>query len=131
MPKSQTKYIDAYVLVVPKDKVAQYKKVAKQGGDLWIKHGALAYKECMGDDLSPDMGGFPYLQFPKMAKAKPDETVWYSFIEYKSKAHRDQVNKKVMKEMEKQHKDKPDHMDDMPFDSKRMAYGGFKVVVSC
>ena len=93
-----------------------------------MKFGALDYKECMGDDLSPNMGGVSGLTFPKMVNAKKDEKVWFSYVTYKSKARRDQVNKKVMAEMEKKaekYKDKA-----MPFDMKRMAYGGFKVVVS-
>ena len=123
------KYIDGFVFVVPKKKVPEYKKMAQLGAKIWKKFGALDYKECMGDDLAPKMkGGMKHLLFPKMAKAKPDETVWFSYIVYKSKKHRDQVNAKVMKEMEKEmkeYKDKP-----MPFDMKRFAYGGFEVVVS-
>ncbi len=126
--KQTAAYVDGFVLVVPKKKVAEYRSMAQEGGKIWIKYGALDYKECMGDDMSPNMGGMPGLTFPKMAKVKKGETVWFSYITYKSRAHRDQVNKKVMAEMDKQaekYKDKP-----MPFDMKRMAYGGFKVVVS-
>jgi len=104
--------------------------MADEAGKIWMKHGALAFRECMSEDLNPDMGGYEFLPFTKMTKLKPDETVWFSYIEYKSKAHRNSVNKKVMKEMEKQYKDKPDHAKDMPFDIKRMAYGGFKVEVN-
>jgi uncharacterized protein YbaA (DUF1428 family) len=122
------KYVDGYVLVVPKKKVAEYKKMARIGARVWKKYGALEYMECMGEDLKPKMAGAPaFMNFPKMAKAKPNETVWFSFIVFKSKKHRDQVNAKVMKAMEKemaQFKDTP-----MPFDMKRMAYGGFSVIV--
>jgi len=121
----KSQYVDGFVLVVPKKKVAAYKKIAAIAGKMWMKHGALEYKECIGDDLNPK---WAKLTFPKMTKLKPSETVWFSFITYKSKAHRDAVNKKVMKDMDKQsekYKNMP-----MPFDMKRMAYGGFKVEVN-
>src|SRR3989344_758364 len=102
MAKYQTKYVDGFVLVVPKKKAAEYRKMAQGAEKIWMKHGALDYKECMGDDLSPNTGGMPALTFPKMVKAKKNETVWFSYITYKSRAHRDQVNKKVMAEMDKQ-----------------------------
>ncbi len=117
-------YVDGFVLVVPKNKVAAYKKMATEGAKIWKKYGALDYKECMIDDAKPKMVAFT---FPQMTKLKKGETVWFSYITFKSRAHRDQVNKKVMAEMEKQPSDK-DFV--MPFDMKRMAYGGFKVVVS-
>ena len=118
-------YVDGFVLVVPKRNVAQYRKMASEGARMWKKFGALDYKECVLDDAKPKWVTFT---FPKMAKVKPGETVWFSYITYKSKAHRDQVNKKVMAEMDKQYKDKKNAP--MPFDMKRMAYGGFKVVVN-
>ena len=122
------KYVDGFVLVVPKNKVAEYKKMADEGKQMWMKHGALEYMECMGEDLVPKaMGGMKPLAFTKMTKAKPDETVWFSFIVYKSRKHRDEVNKKVMDEMTEAYKDQKDMP--MPFDMKRMAYGGFEVVV--
>jgi uncharacterized protein YbaA (DUF1428 family) len=100
--------------------------MAQMGAKMWKKHGALDYKECVGDDLKPDMGGMPIMSFLRLAKPKRGETVVFSYILYKSRAHRDAVNKKVMKEMEKSmDKDMP-----MPFDMKRMAYGGFKVIVA-
>lgn len=126
--KNKTTYVDGFVLVVPKNKVAAYRKMATEGRDMWMKHGALDYKECMGDDLNPYNGGMQILTFTKLANAKKNETVWFSYITYKSRAHRDQVNKKVMAEMSKDadmHKDMV-----MPFDMKRMAVGGFKVEVS-
>lgn len=123
-----SKYVDGFVLVVPKNKAEEYKKMAKMGAESWMKHGALQYMECMGEDLIPkEMGGTKPLAFTEMTKTKPDETVWFSFIVFKSKEHRDEVNAKVMEEMNKQmenYKDMP-----MPFDTKRMAYGGFEVAV--
>lgn len=122
------KYVDGFVLVVPKDKVQEYTKMATEGRDMWMKHGALEYYECKGDDLLPkEMGGMKQLAFTELAKTKADETVWFSFIVYKSKQHRDEVNKKVMDEMSEKYKDAKDFS--MPFDMKRMAYGGFSVEV--
>lgn len=121
------KYVDGFVLVVPKNKVAEYKKMAKEGAATWMKYGALQYFECMGEDLvTKDMGGMKALEFTSMAKAKPTETVWFSFIVFKSKKHRDEVNAKVMEAMEKAMGDKEMTM---PFDMKRMAYGGFQAEV--
>ncbi|HLC56029.1 MAG TPA: DUF1428 domain-containing protein [Candidatus Nanoarchaeia archaeon] len=120
-------YVDGFVLVVPKKNTKAYQKMANAGGKMWKKYGAIGYFECMGDDLNPNMGGMKVLTFPKMAKVKKDETVWFSFIIYKSKKHRNEVNAKVMKDPsmnEANWKDKP-----MPFDVKKMAYGGFKVMV--
>jgi alkaline phosphatase len=122
------KYVDGFVLVVPKDKVAEYKQMAKEGAAMWKKYGALEYMECMGEDLAPKaMDGMKPLAFTEMAKVKNAETVWFSFVVYKSRKHRDEVNAKVMKQMEKE-KDKYKNMQ-MPFDMKRMAYGGFEVAV--
>ena len=122
------KYVDGFVLVVPKNKVSEYKKMAEEGGKMWKKFGALEYFECIGDDLNPkSMDGMKPLTFTKLANAKSDETVWFSFVVYNSKKHRDQVNAKVMKEMMKDPKSKDMSM---PFDIKKMAYGGFKVEVS-
>ena len=122
------KYVDGFVLVVPKNKAKDYKKMAKEGAYMWMQHGALEYYECRGDDLKPKaMDGMKPLAFTKMTKAKPNETVWFSFVVYKSKKHRDEVNKKVMDEMSEKYKDQKDTQ--MPFDMKRMAYGGFSVEV--
>lgn len=120
------KYVDGFVLVVPKDKVEEYTKMAFEGRDMWMRHGALEYYECKGDDLEPkDMGGMKPLAFTELAKANADETVWFSFIVFRSKQHRDEVNKKVMDEMNEKYKDAKDIT--MPFDMRRMAYGGFSV----
>jgi uncharacterized protein YbaA (DUF1428 family) len=125
MKKQKQNYVDGFVLVVPKSKVAAYKKMAEEGKKIWMKHGALDYKECMIDDPNPPMVAFT---FDKMTKLKKGETVWFSYITYKSRTHRDQVNKKVMAEMEKKYTEK--NTPPMPFDMKRMACAGFKVVVS-
>ena len=115
-------YVDGFVFVVPKKNIRDYKKMASDAAKVWKKFGALSYFECMGDDLQPKM---VKLTFPKLTKLKPNETVWFSFITFKSKSHRDSVNKKVMKYFEKDFdKDKP-----MPFDMDRMTYGGFKTIV--
>ena len=122
------KYVDGFVLVVSKEKVQEYTKMASEGRDMWIKHGALEYYECMGDDLkAQEMGEMRALTFPELAKANKDETVWFSFIIFESKQHRDEVNKKVMDEMNEKYSDAKDFI--MPFDMRRLAYGGFEVVV--
>lgn len=124
-----TNYVDGYVLVVPRDKAEEYKKMAKEGNSLWMKHGALTYFECKGDDLAPkEMGDMKTRGFKELANAKENEDVWFSFITFKSKEHRDEVNAKVMEEMNKQadqYKNIP-----MPFEMSRMAMGGFTVEVS-
>ena len=124
-------YVDGFLLVVPKNKVPEYIKLAEDAKKLWLKHGALAYKECAGDDLNPTppegMEEMRPLSFVTAVKAGADETVWFSFIVFKSREHRDKVNAKVIEEMKKEmagHKDMP-----MPFDMKRVFYGGFKVEV--
>lgn len=122
------KYVDGFVLVVPKDKVEEYKKMAEGGRDTWIRYGALEYYECRGDDLAPqEMGGERALAFPEMIGATSEDTVWFSFIVFKSKEHRDEVNAKVMEEMSKKMEGNKDVS--VPFDMKRMAYGGFQVEV--
>lgn len=115
-------YVDGFVVPLPKKSVATYRRIAKMASKVWREHGALDYYECIGDDLDIKM----MVPFPRMAKVKPGETVVLAWIRYKSRAHRDRVNAKVMKDprMLKMCK-KP-----MPFDCKRMAYGGFKVLVS-
>lgn len=114
-------YVDGFVIPVAKGKVAEYKKMAAWGKKMWMKHGALQYFECVGDDLA----GMPECDnFTTLAKLKPSETVFFSFIIYKNKAHRNAVNKKVMAEMKT--KAMPASM---PFDLKRMAYGGFKTLI--
>lgn len=122
------KYVDGFVVVVPRNHEKEYIKMAEEGREVWMKHGALEYFECKGDDLVPkDMGGGKAREFPEMVSAKENEDVWFSFIIYKSKEHRDEVNKKVMAEMDEKYKDHPGNV--MAFDIKRMAYGGFEVRV--
>ncbi len=122
------KYVDGFVFVVHKDKVAEYTKMASEGRDVWMKHGALEYYECKGDDLkAQETGPMKTITFPELAKAGGDETVWFSFIVFNSKEHRDEVNKKVMAEMDEKYKDAKDFV--MPMDMQRMAYGGFSVEV--
>lgn len=113
-------YVDGYVLPVPRKKLNAYVRMARMGEEVWRRHGALDYKECIGDDLKTKWGS----TFSRMMKLKPGETVVFSYIVFKSRAHRDRVNAKVMKEMAKAAMPK-----DMPFDVKRMVYGGFKVSV--
>lgn len=122
------KYVDGFVLVVPKGKEAEYEEMAKLGKDSWMKHGALQYFECRGDDLKPqEMGDQKSRAFAEMAGANDDENVWFSFIIFESKEHRDEVNKKVMAEMDESYSDQTDF--EMPNDMKKMAYGGFEAVV--
>ena len=118
------KYVDGFVLVVPKKNLAAYKKMAKEGGKTWKECGALDYKECMIDDKAPE---HVTLTFEKMIKAKPDEVVFFSFITFHSKAHRNQVNKKVMAYFDKKYANAKETA--MPFDMKRMAYAGFTAFV--
>lgn len=123
-----TKYVDGYVLPVQKKKLGEYRRMAEAAGKVWKKYGALEYFECVGDDLDPKMEGMKFLKFPQTVKAKPGETVVFSFVVFKSRSHRDSVNAKVMKDPvmnDPKYKDKP-----MPFDVKRMAYGGFKTIVN-
>lgn len=118
-------YVDGFIIPIPRKNTAAYKKMASEGCKVWKKFGALDYKECMLDDATPP---FVTLTFPKMAKVKPGEVVWFSFIVFKSKAHRDSVNKKVMEYFSKKYGAEMSKA--MPFDMKRFAFGGFKVLVS-
>jgi uncharacterized protein YbaA (DUF1428 family) len=116
------RYVDGFVIPVPKKNLASYRTIARRAGKIWREHGALEYRECVGDDL--EIKGV--LPFPRGLRIKRGETVLFSWIVYKSKAHRDRVNAKVMKDprtaaMMKGVK--------MPFDVKRMCYGGFRVLV--
>jgi uncharacterized protein YbaA (DUF1428 family) len=115
-------YVDGFVLPVPKKKLKAYAKMAEYAGKIWKEHGALEFRECAGDDLKTKWG----VPFTKMIKLKPGETVMFSFIVFKSRAHRDQVNAKVMKD-ERLKKEMEEA--EMPFDVKRMVYGGFKTIV--
>jgi uncharacterized protein YbaA (DUF1428 family) len=114
------RYVDGFLLPIPKKNVQAYKKIAAAAGKIWREHGALEYRECIGDDLNVKVGA----AFPKQLKLKPGETVVFSWIVYKSKAQRDRVNAKVLKDPRIEMEGTP-----MPFDVKRMAYGGFEVLV--
>jgi len=114
------RYVDGFVMPVPKKNIAAYRKMAALGGKVWKKHGALAYFECVGDDLDVKFG----LPFTKGIGTKKGETVVFSWIVYKSRAHRDRVNAAVMKDPLMQVPPKK-----MPFDCARMLYGGFKAIV--
>ena len=122
------KYIDGFVLVIPKGKESEYQKMAEEGRDSWMKHGALQYFECRGDDLKQqEMGDLKSRDYKEMSGAGEDENVWFSFIVFESKEHRDEVNKKVMDEMTELYSEQTDF--EMPNDMKKMAYGGFAVAV--
>jgi uncharacterized protein YbaA (DUF1428 family) len=114
-------YVDGFVLAVPKRKMNAYVQLSRAAGKIWREHGALEYRECVGDDLEIKMG----VPFPRLARVKPGETVVFSWITYKSRAHRDRVNAKVMKDP----RIAKAMAQPMPFDMKRMAMGGFKVLV--
>ncbi len=122
------KYVDGFVLVVPKGKEADYQKMAEDGKASWMKHGALQYFECKGDDLiQHEMGDQKSRDYKEMAGAGADDNVWFSWILFDSKEHRDEVNKKVMAEMEEAYNDQSSF--EMPNDMQKMAYGGFEVLV--
>jgi len=116
-------YVDGFVLPVAKKKLAAYKRMAQKASRIWKEYGALDYKECVGDDLNVKMG----LPFPRAIKNKSGETIVFAYILYKSRAHRDSVCARMMRDP------RIAEMCDsknMPFDMKRMLYGGFKVMVS-
>lgn len=113
-------YIDGFIVPVPKKNVAKYRRQARAFGKIWKKHGALEYVECIADDVKPGK----WTSFPKSVKLKPNEVVFFSWIIFKSKKHRDATNKRVMKDPRSM-----PLMQDMPFDGKRLIYGGFKRVV--
>jgi uncharacterized protein YbaA (DUF1428 family) len=121
MSKNIVKYVDGFVIPILKKNLPAYRRIAVAAGKIWRDHGALDYKECVGDDLQTKYG----MPFPRLAKLKRGETVLFSYIGYKSRAHRDRVNAKVMKDprMDKMPKT-------MPFDMKRMVFAGFKVLVA-
>jgi uncharacterized protein YbaA (DUF1428 family) len=116
-------YADGFVIPILKTNLAKYRRIASKAGKVWMEHGALAYYECVGDDLTPKG---VVATFPRTVKVKPGETVIFSWILYRSRAHRDSVNKKVMADPRL-----ADMMDpkDSPIDMKRMVMGGFKVLV--
>jgi uncharacterized protein YbaA (DUF1428 family) len=114
-------YVDGFVVPVPKKKVQAYRRLAQKAGKVWREHGALEFRECIVDDVKVGK----LTSFPRSVKLKPSETLIFSWITYKSRAHRDRVNAKVMKDKRIAGMD----LKLMPFDAKRMIYGGFKVIV--
>ncbi|WP_312163257.1 DUF1428 family protein [Phenylobacterium sp.] len=113
-------YVDGFILAVPKANIEAYKEIARKAGAIWKEYGALAYVECVGDDT-------PYgevTSFPRAVQAKDDEIVVFSWIVYNSRAQRDEINAKVMADPRM-----PDDPDKMPFDGKRMIFGGFESFV--
>lgn len=114
-------YVDGFVVVCPKKNIDAYRRISRKAGKIWKEYGALDYKECVADDIAVKFG----TPFGKLAKLKPGETVIFSWISYKSKKQRDAVNKKVMADPRLSNMGP----DTMPFDMKRMTYGGFKVIV--
>jgi uncharacterized protein YbaA (DUF1428 family) len=116
------RYIDGFVLPIRKKRVKEYRRMAEKAGKIWRKHGALEFRECVGEDLKVQMG----VSFRRRIKVKRGETVVFSWITYKSRAHRDRVNAKVMKDPRMKKMMAPKSM---PFNVKRMAYGGFSVIV--
>ena len=116
------KYVDGFLLAVPKKKLEAYRKIATKAGKIWMEYGALQYVECAADDVPSGK----VTSFPKSVKLKPNEVVCFSFIVYKSRKHRDTVNAKVMKDPAMT----PPPEGAMPFDMKRMLYGGFKTLVN-
>jgi uncharacterized protein YbaA (DUF1428 family) len=114
-------YVDGFIVPVPKKKLEAYRRLARLAGKVWRDHGALDFKECIADDVKKGKS----TSFPRSVKLKPSETVVFSYILYKSRAHRDRVNAKAMKDKRLAGMD----MKSMPFDGKRMILGGFKVIV--
>ena len=115
-------YVDGFALTVPKKRVAEYKKLATLAKKVWREHGALDYRECVGEDLKTKMG----VPFGKLLKAKPTETVVFAWITFKSRKHRDAVNKKVMADPRMENACDPNNP---PFDMKKFSYGGFETLV--
>ncbi len=111
-------YVDGFVIPVPQARLADYRRLARKAGRIWLEHGALEYVECVADDVKPGK----HTSFPQAVKLKPGEVVVFSWIRYRSRAHRDRVNARVMADPRLQRM----AASDMPFDGKRMFFGGFK-----
>jgi uncharacterized protein YbaA (DUF1428 family) len=112
-------YVDGFLLAVPKKNLAKYRAMAKKAGKIWMEHGALSYVECVADDVKSGK----WTSFPQAVKLKPGEVVCFSWATYKNRKERDRVVKKVMSDP------RLEGMKDMPFDGKRMMWGGFKPIV--
>lgn len=117
-------YVDGYVIPIAEEEVPRYREMAEDACERWMEHGALDYKECVAEDLEPEIGGEQLGGFEAMAGLRPDETVIFAWIVFASREHRDEVNAKVMEEYEQMTEE-----EEMPFDTKRMAYAGFDVIV--
>lgn len=115
-------YVDGFVVPVPKNKLEAYRRMARKAGKIWLEHGALQFRECVADDVKPGK----QTSFPQSVQLKRGETVFFSYIVYRSRAQRDRVIEKVLNDPRLASMMKADGM---PFDSKRMIYGGFKVLV--
>ena len=115
------KYVDGFVLPVPKNNVEAYRRIAEEAGKVWREYGALEYVECIADDVKPG----ELTSFPQSVQLKPDETVIFAWIVYESREHRDSVNEKVMKDPRIANMDPKS----MPFDTKRMFWGGFEAII--
>lgn len=115
-------YVDGFVVPVPKKKIQAYRRLAQKAGKVWREHGALEYRECIADDVKPGK----LTSFPQSVKLKPGEVVWFSWIVYKSRKDRDRIMEKVMKDKRLASMMDPKNM---PFDGKRMFWGGFKLAV--
>lgn len=122
MARAAARYVDGFVIPLPRKNLSAYRRMAVACSRIWRDHGALEFRECVGDDMKASVG----MPFPKLLKLKPGETAMFSWITFKSRAHRDAVNDKVMKDprLAKMMTEK------MPFDCTRMAYGGFKILVN-
>jgi uncharacterized protein YbaA (DUF1428 family) len=116
-------YVDGFVIAVPKRKRDKYRKMSAQAGKVWIDHGALSYHECLADDVKYGV----HTSFPQAVKLKPGEEVWFSWIVYKSRKDRDRVNAKALNDPRLAHAMDPKAM---PFDGKRMVFGGFRMLVN-
>ncbi|HEY1373100.1 MAG TPA: DUF1428 domain-containing protein [Candidatus Binatia bacterium] len=116
------RYVDGYVLPVPKKNLAAYRRIAQKAGKVWREHGALEYVECAADDVKPGK----HTSFPQSVKLKTGETVVFAYVVYRSRAQRDRVNAKVMKDPRLA---SMMNMEALPFDAKRMFWGGFKAIV--
>ena len=114
-------YVDGFVIPVPRRNAAAYRRMARKAGKIWREHGALEYRECVADDVKPGR----YTSFPQSVKLKAGEVVWFSWVVFRSRRHRDLVNARVMKDPRLAGMDPKS----MPFDGKRMIYGGFQVAV--
>lgn len=117
-----SRYVDGFIVPVPKDKLAAYRRLARKAGKIWREYGALDYVECVADDVKPGK----WTSFPQSVKLKADEVVVFAWITYKSRAHRDRINAKVMADPRLAGMAQPGGV---PFDGKRMIWGGFKTFV--